>query len=317
MELPLLSHHLPMGRGASEPMAKARKISTFGEAREYTIKHRWERSRSIKTNLINSQHVIDAVGKQFPLTEMATTGFWRQLATQLMDKHPDWTDSTCNRVLSAGSTILRTVVDDEVATVDRVPKIFKFKEGKSRYHFFLKDEVERLVYNSIDPFDKPELADVIIFAAYTGCRITEILKLRVMDVDFGSNNVWVGGMPDRITKGKEVRVIPISDRIQDVLMKRTRDKAGTAKVFGDDWGSYDAVNYWFKRVRDFSGFDEKFCFHCLRHSFATWTAEKASPKQVMALLGHADIATTMRYCHASDESLRSAIAGLTASYVAS
>lgn len=289
----------------------AKLLRTFSEARDYTIKHRWERSRSLKTNLINSKHVLDHIGKQFPLADMANTGFWRQLATELMQGHPDWTDSTCNRVLSAGSTILRTVVDDEVATVDRVPKIFRYKEGKSRYIFFTKEEVERLVYNCIEPYDKPELSDVIIFAAYTGCRITEILKLRVMDVDFGSNCIWVGGMPGRITKGKEVRVIPISERIESMLMKRTKDKQGQDKVFGNDWHSYDAVNYWYKRVRDYSGFDEKYCFHCLRHSFATWTAEHASPKHVMALLGHADITTTMRYCHVSDDALRAAINGLT------
>lgn len=288
----------------------AKLISTFDEARKYTIKHRWERGRSLKTNLINSGHVLDVVGKGFPLTEMATTGFWRQLATELMDRHAEWTDTTCNRVLTAGSTILRTVVDDEVSTIDRVPKVFRFKEGKSRYLFFSRDEVERLVFNSIDPFGKGELADVILFAAYTGCRITEILKLRVMDVDFGSTNIWVGGMPDRITKGKETRVIPIAERLEPMLLKRTTDKAANAKVFGDEWHSYDAVNYWYKRVRDYSGFDEKYVFHCLRHTFATWLSEQASPKHVQALCGHKDISTTMRYCHATDKSLRAAIDSL-------
>ena len=286
-------------------------IATFNEARDYTIKHRWERERSIKTNLINSQHVLNAKGKHLPLVEMTTAGFWRMLATQLMDAHSEWTDRTCNRVISAASTILRTVVDDEVSTAIKVPKIFRFKEGKSRWFFFTKEEVERLVYNSMDPYDKPGLADVIVFAAYTGCRITEILKLRVEDVDFGGMNIWVGGMAGRITKGKEMRIIPISDRIEDLLMRRCFGRGRTEKVFGEEWKSYDTVNYWFQRVRDYSGFDEKLCFHCLRHSFATWTAEHSSPITVKELLGHAQITTTMRYCHASNSTLRSAVTGLT------
>jgi integrase len=288
----------------------AKLIATFDEARKYTIKHRWERGRSLKTNLINSGHVLDVVGKGFPLADMTIPGFWTQLSTELMGRHPEWTDSTCNRVLSAGTTILRTVVDDEVSTIDRVPKIRRFKEGESRYLYFTREEVERLVYSSIDPYEKMELGDVILFAAFTGCRITEILKLRVMDVDFGSNNIWVGGMPDRITKGKETRVVPIADRISPLLMKRTQERPGNAKVFGDDWHSYDAVNYWYKRVRDYSGFDERYVFHCLRHSFATWLGEKTSPKHIQALCGHKEIATTMRYCHATDRSLRAAIDGL-------
>jgi integrase len=293
-------------------MAK-KLIRTFGEARDYTIEYRWEGKRSIKTNLINSKHVLDVIGKNFPLEEMATTGFWRELAKDLMTRHPLWSDSTCNRVLTAGSTILRTVVEDEKATIDRIPKIPRFKEGESRYLYYTKEEVERLVYNAHDPFDNPALGDVILMGAYTGCRITEILNLRVMDIDWGGNLVWVGGMKGRITKGNEVRQIPISDRIEEMLMTRTKGKQDNEKVFGCDWRSYDAVNYWFKKVRSYSGFTEDHCFHCLRHSFATWLAEKASPKQVKDLLGHAQITTTMRYCHASDESLRGAVAGLTAS----
>lgn len=284
-------------------------IATFDEARKYTIKHRWERGRSLKTNLINSGHVLDAVGKGFPLTDMITTGFWRQLATDLMDRH-DWTDTTCNRVLTAGSTILKTVVGDEIATIERVPKIPRFKEGDTRRLFFTREEIERLAFNAIDTFDKPELADIILFGAYTGCRITEILKLRVMDVDFGAMNIWIGGMPDRITKGKEVRCIPIADRIHDLLLQRVQGREQKEKVFGDAWHSYDAANYWFKRVRDFSGFDEKYKFHCTRNSFCTWLAEKASLKTVQHLAGHKDITTTMRYVHATERCVRDAIDSL-------
>lgn len=288
-------------------------ITTFGDALQYTIDYRWKKGKSMSTNLINSGHVLEHLGKGFPLKDMMTHGFWKQLAYELLDSHPLWTDTTCNRVTSAGSTVLRTVIDDDKTTITgRFPKIFKFKEGKSRYLYFTRDEVERLIYNSVDPFDKPELADVIAFAAYSGCRITEILKLRVMDVDFGSNLIWVGGMKGRETKGNEVRHIPINERIESMLMKRVAGRAREEKVFGQDWGSYDSVNYWYKRVRDYSGFDEKYVFHCLRHSFATWLGEHASPKAVQALCGHKDISTTMRYCHATDKSLRAAIDGLSA-----
>jgi integrase len=286
-------------------------VHTFSDAQKYTVLHRWSRGKSLKTNLINSNHIINKVGKAFPLTEMDTTGFWRQLTTELLDDHPEWQLSTCNRVLSAGSTILRIVVDDEVAPISKLPKIPRFDEAIHRYFYFTKEDVERLAFNSVDVYEKPDLGDIILFAAYTGCRITEILKLRVMDVDFGSNVIWVGGMKDRTTKGNEVRTLPISDRILDLLVKRTQGKPQAAKVFGDAWKSYDAVNYWYKRVRSYTGFGEEYCFHCLRHSFATWAGEKNHPKQVQALLGHSQITTTMRYCHATDRSLRAAVASLT------
>jgi site-specific recombinase XerD len=49
-------------------------------------------------------------------------------------------------------------------------------------------------------------------------------------------------------------------------------------------------------------------FHDLRHTFATRILQRgADIKTVSELLGHADIATTTKYLHATDESKKKAV----------
>ncbi|MGO9994839.1 MAG: tyrosine-type recombinase/integrase [Steroidobacteraceae bacterium] len=49
-------------------------------------------------------------------------------------------------------------------------------------------------------------------------------------------------------------------------------------------------------------------WHVLRHTFATQLAMRGTPLNVVqALLGHASIATTMRYTHVAPSAMRAAI----------
>lgn len=56
-----------------------------------------------------------------------------------------------------------------------------------------------------------------------------------------------------------------------------------------------------------------FCFHDLRHTFATRLAESGTDAFTLAaLLGHQTLAMTSRYTHPTDEGKRRAIASLSA-----
>ena len=54
--------------------------------------------------------------------------------------------------------------------------------------WYTKDEVAKLIGLSTDVFMREDLADIIQFAAYTGMRQGEILKIRAKDIDFESNH---------------------------------------------------------------------------------------------------------------------------------
>ena len=48
---------------------------------------------------------------------------------------------------------------------------------------------------AVDVYDRQDLADAILFSAYTGVRQGELLKLRSDDVDVARSQIWVGGKP--------------------------------------------------------------------------------------------------------------------------
>ena len=187
------------------------------------------------------------------------------------------------------------------------PKFEKGEEGEHRFTFFGKEEVEQLAFVAVDVFDRPDLADALVFSAYTGVRQGELLKLKVSDIDWMMRCVWVGGKAHLKTKGKDCRAIPITDRVEDLLRNRCEGSHPQATLFGRDWTNKDQLYGAFKKVRKQAGFNEDYVWHSLRHSFATWLGEVTHPRQIMELMGHKQIETTLRYCKPSDDAMRQAM----------
>lgn len=172
--------------------------------------------------------------------------------------------------------------------------------------YFSKEEVARMVFVSVDVFDRQDLADALIVSAYTGVRQGELLKLKSEDLDFSANVLWVGGKPGRETKGRNVRAIDIHEKIHGVLQNRL----GQTYLFRDDWTNKDQLFRAFVKVRNFCGFGEDYVWHSLRHSFGTWLGENSSPRTIMELMGHADVETSLNYVKPTDRACRSAIRSL-------
>jgi integrase len=157
-----------------------------------------------------------------------------------------------------------------------------------------------------------DLSDIIKFAAYTGMRQGEILKIRAKDIDLVSNKIHVGGVPHQTTKAKNWRTIPIHDRIRDIV--HNRHSAVTrcdTQLFGDEWRDKDQLLRAFKKVNRLIPKEDSYVFHTLRHSYATWLAEAGVPiRSIMALCGHKRIETTLRYAKATDAALSNAMAAI-------
>ena len=128
--------------------------------------------------------------------------------------------------------------------------------------------------------------------ALTGCRLGEILGLRWDDVDRAAGEL-------RLRAAKTgARMVPLTPTAEAVL-------AGIARVPGNPFviagrrqgGRVRSITAEWYRIRARAGLDDV-RIHDLRHSYATRALGAGeSLAMIGRLLGHADIASTLRYAH--------------------
>lgn len=285
------------------------EIKTWQQAMDYTFstRHTWRHGNGSKTSRINCNHFTRLRGSSFPIRSIKQP-LLNGVCIELEDEGKS--DATINRVVSAVSTVLNHCTFDGL--IESAPKFRRREESEGRVLWYTKDEVSKLSLLSTDVFERYDLRDIILFAAYTGMRQGEILKIRKKDIDLVANKIHVGGVPTQTTKAKNWRAIPIHDKIMDVVVTRCSEvNRSDVRLFGDEWRDKDQLLRAFKKVNKLVPKDENYVFHTLRHSYATWLAEAGVPiRSIMALCGHKRIETTLRYAKATDAALTDAMAAI-------
>ena len=213
------------------------------------------------------------------------------------------------------------------ATINR-----KIAALKSYYRFLLKtkqiDSSPLLKHKALKspkkiqiPFSEKEVGMVLNQIAYkegfegirdkliidlfytTGIRRSELINLKVSNVDVFNNSIKVMG------KRNKERIIPIlpiiSDQIRKYLAERPqildveKEEYFFKKLNGvklNDSFVYRLINYYFSNVSE----KVKKSPHILRHTFATHLLNNgADINSVKELLGHSSLASTQVYTHNS------------------
>lgn len=155
--------------------------------------------------------------------------------------------------------------------------------GESQRHRYLTGpEVERLV----KACDDPEAADLILFAAFTGLRRSEILRL-TPDMIRDDH-----ALLDATTKSGKPRAIPLPPQAARIAQARL------------PWSlTARSLRKHFVAAREAAGLAD-LRFHDLRHTYASWLAQDgASMAMIRDLLGHASMQTTSRYAHLGRQDL--------------
>lgn len=254
-----------------------------------------------RTAACNARHLVRHLGGNIRLGDIKPTHIasLRQRLTE-----GGHSRATVNRVLSVLSTVLRHCHQDGLLEAAPIP-IRREKESEGRMTWFTREEVDRLFQQSISR----SLGHLIVFAAYTGLRRGEIWRLRIRDIDWERKLIHVGGTETTITKTGTHRIVPLCQTAMTNLhhVAHPLDKPEVCP-WAEMFPSVDSAMRFFANVRDQAGISDDKVFHSLRHSFGTWHAEKGTPiRTIMALMGHKDIKTTLRYAKATDESLFNAM----------
>lgn len=285
------------------------QIKTWQQAVDYTFLTRetWITGGGRDAALINTAHFTRLKGASFPV-EKIRQPLMALVVAELKEEGKSL--ATINRIISAVSTVLKHCEFDELIT--DVAKFRRFQESEGRPFWYTKDEVRRMEQISRTVFMRDDMADLIMFAAYTGMRQSEILRLRKKDVDLTADIIHVGGVPGQVTKPKNYRAIPIHHHIAGIVSERcSQSSRSDIRIFGDEWRNKDQVMGMFEKVRDLIPKDRNYVFHTLRHSYATWLAEAGVPiRTIMTLCGHKRVETTLRYAKTSEPAAKAAVAAI-------
>lgn len=170
-------------------------------------------------------------------------------------------------------------------------------------------EIDNLLNINLNtPYDYRNKAMLELMYA-TGVRISELISLRMQDIDLTEDFIHVFG------KGDKDRIIPINQTAHDFLsiyieyyrplLLKNKD---SEYLFINNRMQKISRQGFFKILKSLciqKGITKEVSPHVLRHSFATHLLNNGADLRIIQeLLGHKDISTTQIYTHISDEKKR-------------
>ena len=167
-----------------------------------------------------------------------------------------------------------------------------------------EDEVEILLGSpkasiKIERRDKAMIE--ILYA--TGMRISELVNLKLTDIDFNRSVLKVFG------KGSKERLVPYGEKAAEALRiyLEDRKKLDSKDVFLSNRGTRITRGAFWQRIKIYikrENLKSSISPHTLRHAFATHLLNRgADLRSVQILLGHSDLSTTQIYTHIAKKRL--------------
>lgn len=162
------------------------------------------------------------------------------------------------------------------------------------------EEMERL-RDSCQTYKERALVE---FMASSGCRLSEVIGIRMDQVDWQRRSVTVLG------KGHKERTVYFSVRAKLMLQEYISNRRGGIALFASSRTPYGpmsprAVEKVLQRIGERAGIARRIHPHILRHTFATAALKGGMDLTIIQrLLGHTDPKTTMIYAELQPETVR-------------
>lgn len=237
----------------------------------------------------------------------------RQWIMQLMStekKGQGLQPSSVNRKLSSLRSFYRFLLIREYVKVNPVSKVKGPKRKKTLPFFLRESEMDKLLDGGMFDDDFQGCRDRMILELFysTGVRLSELIGLDDVDVDFSASWIKVTG------KRNKQRLIPFGDELREAMLIYIKVRNETLPmrpsnaffVRKNGERMYPALVYNLVR-KNLSKVTalKKRSPHVLRHTFATsMLNHSAELESVKELLGHNSLATTEIYTHATFEELK-------------
>lgn len=201
-----------------------------------------------------------------------------------------------NQFVNALKLFYRTVEHKELD----FELVHRPRKSKTLPNVFSKNEVKSILASCNNTKHKMMLT--LIYAC--GLRRSELIHLKISDILSDRNLLFI-----RQSKGKKDRVVPLSDKLIELLRTYYRNYRPVVYLFeGQKAGnpySPRSLELVFKKSLEQSKIQKPGTLHWLRHSYATHLLESGTDlRYIQELLGHKSSRTTELYTHVSTHNIQ-------------
>src|SRR4029453_533112 len=230
-------------------------------------------------------------------------GFMQYLAAQRM------TGVTRVRKLAAIRKFFAFLEENSILAANPAHTVKGARREEKEPNILYKEQYKALLYEASD-----NIRDYAIIQTFlqTGIRLSELVNLRVEDLDFEHRILTV-----RQGKGKKDRQIPLVDEAVKAPRNSLRYR-NTELILDDDTFflakngtsmNVSTVKYLVAKYVKKAGIRKKVSVHTLRHTFGAHKADKhMSLASLQELMGHKKKETTLKYIHLAKTNLRTEMA---------
>ena len=215
------------------------------------------------------------------------------------------TSRTINRKISSLKSFFKFLEFSNLISVNPTLKIISPKNSRKLPSIVEQVDLDQLLDQKYfkNEFVGERDSLIIEFFYLTGLRLSELIEIKVRNIDFKNCSLKVIG------KGNKERIVPLSFNLIskiDLLIKNYNIKdhlfsnSSNEKLYPKK--VYRIVNYYIGLVSSV----KKRSPHVLRHSFATHMLNNgADINAIKEILGHSSLSATQIYTHNTVEKLKS------------
>lgn len=212
-------------------------------------------------------------------------------------------NTTISRRISALRTFYNYLLEKGFVKSNIFLNVKNPKLEKKLPNYLNYTEIEELLA-SIDTSNSEGLERRLLIEMFysTGCRVGEMVNVKISDIDFSSKTIKVMG------KGSKERIVYYGDYASKYLEDYLKNKDKKGYLFTNKRGeklTIEEVEYIVRDIMKHISIKTHVTPHTLRHTFATHLLNNgADIRTVQELLGHANLSTTGIYTHVSSDRLK-------------
>jgi site-specific recombinase XerD len=222
--------------------------------------------------------------------------FTQETITQFFTEN-NYKDNSKSQFIRAGRSYYNEFL--QMKKEDNAWNFIKLIKAETNIPIYIKEEeldlvISKMITHNHRLMTSTKLTALVHFLYHSGCRKSEILKLKRVDFDFTNNSVLIHG------KGKKQRITYYTARTSKEIQTYFLSEPEVNSAFNVTLG---ILNYMPKVFAKYLG--RNCFFHLFRHSFARNLIynKGMDANTVSKLLGHSSMASTLRYISPDEKTI--------------